>query len=153
MKKFVLTVSVIALLACGAYVAANWSHTALAAENSGTLTWKTNLDNALAQAKKEKKPLFVDIYATWCGPCRKMEQTTYTDEKVQSQLKKYVLVKIDADQDRETAKKFGTQYLPTLLVLNHKGQVVTSQAGYMDPDAFLAFLADAKKSGGQDELT
>ncbi len=62
---------------------------------------------ALAQAKKENKPIVLDFYASWCAPCMKMLKETFPDPKVAKLLSQCVFVKVDTDKHPELAKSFG----------------------------------------------
>jgi len=44
--------------------------------------FKGTYTEALAKAKEENKPVFLDVYAGWCGPCKKLKKTTFKDETV-----------------------------------------------------------------------
>lgn len=77
-------------------------------------------------AKREGKPLLVDFYATWCGPCKWMEETTFQDPGVKELMhQEYVSVRINIDEfDGYALKsKYDVRYLPTLLIFNN-GRVV-----------------------------
>ncbi|MEV6667198.1 thioredoxin [Streptomyces nigra] len=71
-------------------------------------------------------PVVVDLWATWCGPCRMVSPAL---EKVATELAGRIkLVKIDIDQNPRLAQRFEVQAVPTLLVLD-KGQTIARQAG------------------------
>ncbi len=84
--------------------------------------WETSLDRALADAEREHKPVFVDLWATWCKNCLAMDQTTFADARVRSALARYVTVKVDAEDPDDPAirgvmKRLGAVGLPTYAVL------------------------------------
>jgi thioredoxin 2 len=71
-------------------------------------------------------PVVVDLWATWCGPCRMVSPAL---EKVATDLAGRIkLVKVDIDQNPRLAQRFEVQAVPTLLVLD-KGQTIARQAG------------------------
>jgi thiol:disulfide interchange protein len=79
-------------------------------------------DEKVAQAKREGKPLFVDVWATWCKNCSAMEKTTFKDARVQARLAGYVVVKVQAEKpDKGPAKEmlqaFKIRGLPGFAVL------------------------------------
>ena len=79
-------------------------------------------DAAVAQARKEGKPLFVDFWATWCKNCSVMEETTFADARVKARLANYVVVKVQAEKpDQSPAKEmlaaFDVRGLPGFVVL------------------------------------
>lgn len=82
---------------------------------------------AMERARKEGKLVFLDFSAKWCTPCKWMEETTFKNNDVVEKLSKdYIAVKVDIDEDEGPAVKeaYSINYLPTLLILNSKGQLV-----------------------------
>jgi thiol:disulfide interchange protein DsbD len=85
--------------------------------------WYHSLPDALAAAKAQNKPVFVDMWATWCKNCYVMDETTFQDPAVQASLDKYIKVKFQAeDPDAEPAKglmaRWDTVGLPTYVILS-----------------------------------
>ncbi|MDD5677211.1 MAG: thioredoxin family protein [Kiritimatiellae bacterium] len=84
--------------------------------------WLTSLPEALAQADREQKPLFIDFWASWCKNCHAMEATTFRNARVRQQLESFVRVKIQAEHpnqppDRDILDAFGVIGLPTYVIL------------------------------------
>ena len=87
--------------------------------------WYATLEEGMAAAKREGKPVLVDMWATWCKNCSVMDETTFKDEKVLAAMESYVLVKFQAeDPEAEPARtlmeKFDTVGLPTYVVLQQR---------------------------------
>jgi thiol:disulfide interchange protein len=82
------------------------------------------LDEALAQARRERKPLVLDFYAEWCAPCQRMEKTTFKDERVQTLLERCVFVRVDTDEHPDVAKRMAVEGLPDIRFALPDGTVV-----------------------------
>ena len=99
----------------------------------------------VAKAKKEKKLVFIDAYAVWCGPCKMMEKNVFTKKSVGDFYNKnFVNARIDMEKGEglEVAKKFGIRSYPTYLFLNGDGELVAQNYGYMEESVFLAMAQD-----------
>ncbi len=99
-------------------------------------TW----DQVLAKAKKEKRLIFLDVYATWCGPCKRLQANTFTDEEVGKYFNKHFInVKLDGEkgEGRTIAQRYGVRAYPSLYFLDHTGQVVHFTAGFRDPQRMI----------------
>lgn len=92
---------------------------------------------AQALAAKEGKVIFVDFFTTWCPPCKLLDRTTWQDPDVIKLLReKTVALKIDAEKERELAKKYRIDAYPTLLVTKADGTEIDRYVGYMEAAAF-----------------
>lgn len=93
------------------------------------------LAEAVEKAKKEKKPVFVDVHAVWCGPCKRMAATAFTDAKVAELYNaNFINVKIDGEKGDGPAvmQQYGITAYPTLLYINPDGTLARKQTGMMD---------------------
>jgi thioredoxin-related protein len=96
---------------------------------------------ALKEAKKQNKPLFIEFGADWCAPCVKMEQETFTSPKVIELLnEKYIPVKVDVDQfaGMDIAEKYKISEFPTYLFLHKNGEYYAESKGFFPPKFFVA---------------
>lgn len=105
--------------------------------------WRTSLDEALKVAKVEKKPVFIDFYADWCPPCRRFTAKTLPDPRVQKAIKRFVLAKIDVDQNQPIAQSYGVRGIPALIVVDVDGKALARTTGFKTPEALIDFLAYA----------
>lgn len=106
--------------------------------------WK----DALAKAKKENKLIFLDAYASWCGPCKLMQARTFPDKKVGEFFnKRFVSVKIDMEKGEgpALADRYPLQGYPTLFFMNADGKVIREVLGAHNPDELLAVARKVAK--------
>lgn len=111
-------------------------------KGEGIQFYETNWQQVLDKAKAENKPIFLDIYASWCGPCKMLKKKTFVNKEVAEYFNKNF---INASFDGEVgdgvmlANKFQVQGYPTLIVLNANGEVINGTMGYYPPDELLEF--------------
>lgn len=107
----------------------------------GIKFFEGTFDEALAKAKQENKLVFVDFFATWCGPCKQMAEKVFTDEGVGKYVnEKFVCMQIDVEKagwQKETAGRFNVTVLPTLIFFKPDASVVSRLAGAREKDDFL----------------
>ena len=99
-----------------------------------------NWQSALERSKKEKKPIFLDVYATWCGPCKLMKKFTFSNKKVGEYFNEnYINVALDGEtkEGRLVAYSYGVRAYPTLLFLNSEGKTLSFNEGFMPSGQFL----------------
>jgi thioredoxin:protein disulfide reductase len=87
--------------------------------------WHASLAQGLETARREQKPVLIDLWATWCKNCLTMDKTTFKDPAVTAALDKYVKIKFQAEQpDEEPARslmqRFDAVGLPTYVILQPK---------------------------------
>lgn len=110
------------------------------ATKAGEVAWLTSLEEGMAQAAKENKPLVVDFFATWCGPCRMLDEQTWPDAQVQEALKDYVAVKVDTDQNQELAQQYRIEGIPAIVFMDSAGKEKTRKVGFVGPQEMVELL-------------
>lgn len=81
-------------------------------------------------------PVLVDIWASWCGPCKMLSPIV---DEVAKTADGFKVGKINADEEGELAEKFGVTSIPTLLVFKD-GKVANQSVGFIPKDKVLALL-------------
>ena len=124
----------------------------------------TTWDKVLAKAKAEKKYIFVDAFATWCGPCKYMAAKVFTQEQVGDVYNStFINVKAQMDtsaKDNEEVKKWyadahkmGKDYkinvYPTFLFFSPEGKLVHRVVGSMEADKFSSKAKSVMNVEGQ----
>ncbi|PWK76669.1 thioredoxin [Mucilaginibacter oryzae] len=126
---------------------ANYHHTVKAQETPGKPSTQINfIENswteALKQAAKQKKYIFVDAYASWCGPCKMLKAITFKNNKVADFYNdNFVNVAIDMEkgQGPALAAEWGLQAYPTMIIFNSKGKPISGTVGYIRPNDLIKF--------------
>jgi thioredoxin 2 len=106
------------------------------------LPWITDADDTSFSEIADRSPrmVLVDLWATWCGPCRMVSPALQTlATEMADQLK---LVKVDIDRSPALAQRFQVQAVPTLLVM-HNGEIVARQSGAAPVAALRTWVQDA----------
>lgn len=99
-----------------------------------------SFEEALKKAKKEKKLIFVDAYAVWCGPCKWMDANTFREKEVGDAFNsEFINLKIDMEKGEgpELARKYNVRAYPTLLLIDGDGKVVKRIVGMQKKDQLL----------------
>lgn len=105
-------------------------------------------DAVREMAMKSGKLVFIDLYATWCPPCRTMEQEVFSRKDVGDFMEqRFVAAKYDVDQStgRELMKRYGSGSIPLYLVFNTEGELLGRITGASGARAFMADLEKIAK--------
>lgn len=106
-----------------------------------------NFASILAKAKKENKLVFIDAYASWCGPCKLMVKNIFPLQTVGDYYNTHFInVKIDMEKGEgiEIAKKYNVKAFPTYLFIDGNGESVHRTLGYVEEKEFIQFAKDAE---------
>jgi thioredoxin-related protein len=141
---------------------------ALAQEKSA-FTYK-KLEQAQNLAKQDGKKIVLDMYASWCGFCKRMVSEVYVDKSVGVTMDAYYhFVRVDIESDdmavyngrsfsmKELASGFGVRSTPTYVFIDSDGKIIGAQPGFMPVQMFnlvLSFVgSDAYKSQKFDDFS
>lgn len=108
--------------------------------------------NLLADAKKQNKLIFVDAYASWCGPCKLMAKNIFTKPAVGDYYNtNFINTKIDMEKGEGVAlaKKYGVKAYPTYLFINGDGEAVYRGTGYYEENDFVKIGKEANDPNKQ----
>lgn len=110
-----------------------------------------DLAQAIDQAKKDRKHILVDVYADWCGWCKKMDATTFKDQEVADFIdRNMIALKINSEhgQGKAFAQKYGVKGLPTMVYLDHQGGLVRTVPGFKNAADLLKDLLPYELKNG-----
>ena len=114
---------------------------------SGAIAWQRDLRRAGEVARAEGKLIVADVYTDWCGWCKRMDQTIYSDPAIIALSRQQVFVKVNAEdrgQGQRFAEQMGVHGYPTTIVLDAQGRVLNIAKGYIaTPRAFGKLVQEA----------
>jgi len=96
---------------------------------------------AIKLASKENKMIFLDIYATWCGPCKKLKTSTFSNPQVgEFYNANYINVALDGETGvgAALAQKFKIDSYPSLLFIDSNGNLIQKAVGYHNMDELIS---------------
>lgn len=99
-------------------------------------TISVNKNNFNQEVLNSDKPVLMDFWAPWCGPCRMVVPLVEEIAKERSDIK---VVKINVDEEQELAMQFGVMSIPTLVVMKN-GKIVNQVTGARPKAQILAML-------------
>ncbi len=103
-------------------------------------------EEVLEQARQENKLIFLDAYASWCGPCKMMDKNVFSRQEVGEYFnRRFINVRKDMEkgEGKDLSRRYGVRAYPTFLFLDPEGQVVHRTVGYHETDKFLELGAAA----------
>lgn len=103
-------------------------------EKMSVLTITAN--NFEKEVIQSDKPVLLDFWAEWCGPCRMLSPTV---ETIASEVSDIKVGKINVDEESDLARQFKVMTIPTLVILKD-GKVVQTSVGVKSKDAILQLL-------------
>ena len=99
-----------------------------------------SFEEALTKAGTENKLLFVDVYTSWCGPCKMLAPTVEKMAELHPEVHFY---KVDIDEDMDLATRFKVMSVPTLLYFR-RGVVANKTIGVISASEMEQAIAEAK---------
>ena len=104
-------------------------------------------------ARREGKPLYVNVAAGWCHWCHVMDATTFADPAVQQALRGFVAIRVDADARPDLAERYGDWGWPANALLTSAAEPVAELRGYQEPQPFAELLRDVAARARSGTLT
>jgi thiol:disulfide interchange protein DsbD len=109
------------------------------------VSWKPYSEDTLREAQNQNKPVIIDFYATWCTPCRELEEVTFHDPEVVKQAEKdFIMLKVDVTQGgnpfhEQLLQQYGVKGVPTVVFLDPSGKECQELrlVDYLPPDQIL----------------
>ena len=99
-------------------------------------TWK----EALELADKENKAIFLDVFASWCGPCKMLKANTFPNADAGLYFNKnFINVTLDGEKGEgvQIAREFNVRAYPSLFIVNSSGEAVLYYPGYIDAEQLI----------------
>ena len=97
---------------------------------------KLTKDNFENEVKKSDKPVLVDFYADWCGPCQMQGPII---DKVASENDSFKIGKVNVDEQQELAMEYGVMSIPTIMVMKN-GEITYKESGVLQENAILDLM-------------
>jgi len=121
---------------------------ALIPSEKQSIEWQTYSDNAISNLEG-KKGAIIDFYADWCIPCKELDAMTFSAPEVISESKNFITLKADmtkslAPEVSALREKYKIVGVPTVLILNSKGEEVQRITGFINAEEFLKILQSVR---------
>jgi thiol:disulfide interchange protein DsbD len=114
-------------------------------KTTNSIKWEHYNENTVVKDFSAKKGAIIDFYADWCIPCKELDASTFSDAKVIEYSKDFYSYKADltksaAPEVEALRKKYNIQGVPTIIILDSKGNEVKRSEGFINAETFLSYL-------------
>ncbi|MCB0731694.1 MAG: protein-disulfide reductase DsbD [Ignavibacteriae bacterium] len=114
-----------------------------------SLDWQYYTEDNYKSALDNNEKMIIDFYADWCIPCKELDALTFSNEKVIAASKSFTSMKVDmtktlSDETEIIRKKFDIKGMPTVLIIDSKGNEVERITGFVNADEFLKIIEPIK---------
>ena len=138
-RAFKITFSII-IIAVAAY--------SLVPSNKKSINWQHYNSEIASASLTGNKKVIIDFYADWCIPCKELDANTFSNEKVIAASSTFVALKADLTKSlspevEALRNKYNIVGVPTVLIINSKGEEVQRLTGFVNADEFLKLLNSA----------
>lgn len=88
--------------------------------------------------------MVIDFYADWCIPCKELDALTFSDKRILDKFEQFTVYKVDMtktnDSNEQLRKRFNVIGMPTVLIIDSKGNEIKRLTGFVNADEFLSFI-------------
>ena len=137
------------VVACGCTKLAPGPQPAVEGEGAtaakGAIAWSYDFEEGMAQAQESGKPVMVDVFATWCAPCKLLDENVFSRADVAEASTGFVPIKVDGDKYPEIKDRLGVSGYPTILFLRGDGAELGRSTGAVSYDIMLEAMARAQE--------
>lgn len=117
-------------------------------QNQGIEFFQGTFEEAMALASSENKKIFIDVYTTWCAPCKKMTKEVFPDEELGLlHNANFISIKIDAEKGEgiQIAQNYKVGGYPTLIYADAEGETIEKMTSYLSIKQMLSIGNDVLK--------
>ena len=107
------------------------------------IKWEDSFESAMQKARAQNKPILIDFYADWCGPCKLMDERVYPDRQVIAQSRNWVTVKVNGEKRPDVMNAYGLNAYPTLVFAHGNGQPMKIVSAYQDAPQLVQQMQEA----------
>lgn len=104
------------------------------------VNWVYNMQDAQIKSLTEHKLILMDFWASWCPPCREMDDKLWNSPEINKVKDKFVPMKVDIDIQKELAIKHGIKAIPTVILMTANGDVIWQKTDFSSASAYLKIL-------------
>jgi len=124
------------------------------AGSKGEINWRTHSDAVWEIAKKEGKPVLLEVWADWCAPCKAMDREVWSDQRIVDLSKKFVCVSLDMSRQNAiyaesivfgSHGRYPVKVFPTILLLDPWREMLLFSEGYIHAKELAAILNEVPR--------
>lgn len=141
----------LALAGCGSTPSANPAATPERSGSPAKLAWLSDYEQGVALARREGKPLMVEVWAEWCSACKRLDEEVFSRPDVAAASRSFVLVRVDGDKQPELKQEFAVSGYPTIIFLRPgaESSELARVRGAVPYQAMLKAMSEAARKAGE----